>query len=67
MGIRPFIAKKGTAHGRGLGKYRWVVERTLGRLHQFEKLRIRQERSVATYRALTDLACCLICLRIALR
>lgn len=27
--IRPVIARRGTAHGSGLGVYRWVVERTL--------------------------------------
>ncbi len=29
-GITPKIARKGTAHGSGLGKSRWVVERTYG-------------------------------------
>lgn len=27
-GITPKIARKGTAHGSGLGRTRWVVERT---------------------------------------
>lgn len=27
-GIKPFIARRGVAHGSGLGKTRWVVERT---------------------------------------
>jgi transposase len=67
MRIRPFIAKEGTLHGSGLGQHRWVVERTLAWLHQFKKLRIRQERTVPTYQALTDLACCLICLRTLVR
>src|SRR4051794_24611287 len=29
-GIRPRIARRGSEHGSGLGKIRWVVERTLG-------------------------------------
>jgi transposase len=28
-------------HGSGLGRYRWVVERTFAWLHQFKPLRIR--------------------------
>jgi transposase len=28
-GIKPLIARRGVAHGSGLGKTRWVVERTL--------------------------------------
>jgi transposase len=35
-GITPKIARKGTAHGSGLGRTRWVVERTFARLHQFQ-------------------------------
>src|SRR5580700_4276104 len=27
-GIRPEIARRGAQHGSGLGRYRWVVERT---------------------------------------
>ncbi|MEU3862964.1 IS5 family transposase, partial [Streptomyces sp. NPDC028722] len=33
-GITPKIARKGTAHGSGLGKTRWVVERTFAWLHR---------------------------------
>ena len=29
-GIAPALARRGSAHGSGLGVYRWVVERTLG-------------------------------------
>jgi IS5 family transposase len=29
VGVTPIIARRGTAHGSGLGKYRWVVEQTL--------------------------------------
>ena len=42
--IRPLLAKVGTPHGSGLGKTRWVVERTLAWLHHFRRLRIRWER-----------------------
>ncbi|MEV5149971.1 IS5 family transposase [Streptomyces sp. NPDC052727] len=43
-GIKPLIARRGVAHGSGLGKVRWVVERAFAWLHQFKRLRIRYER-----------------------
>src|SRR5437588_845482 len=41
MRIKPLIAKQRTGHGSGLGRQRWVVERTLSWLHQHRRLRIR--------------------------
>jgi len=43
-----------------LGKKRWVVERSLSWLHQFRKLRMREETSGATHEALMLLACAII-------
>ncbi|GGR59664.1 hypothetical protein GCM10010236_10490 [Streptomyces eurythermus] len=40
-GIKPMIARRGVAHGSGLGKVRWVVERAFAWLHQFKRLRTR--------------------------
>jgi hypothetical protein len=34
-GIRPMLAKRNTEHGSGLGRWRWVVERTFAWLSQF--------------------------------
>ncbi|MFI0219984.1 IS5 family transposase [Streptomyces lydicus] len=62
-GIKPVIARRGVAHGSGLGKVRWVVERTFAWLHQFKRLRIRYERRADLHRGLLELACSLICLR----
>ncbi|MCF3181410.1 IS5 family transposase, partial [Streptomyces polychromogenes] len=45
-GINPVIARRGVAHGSGLGKVRWVVERAFAWLHQCKRLRIRYERRV---------------------
>lgn len=42
-GITPKIAHRGVTRGSGLGRTRWVVERTFGWLHQFKRLRIRYE------------------------
>ena len=43
-GLGALLARRGQAHGSGLGIYRWVVERTLAWLHQFRRLRVRWER-----------------------
>ncbi len=53
----------GIASRERLGKWRWVVERTLGRLHRFRRLRIRYERLADTHQAFLSLACILICWR----
>jgi IS5 family transposase len=34
-GIRPMIARRGVVHGSGLGRWRWMVERTLAWLHRY--------------------------------
>lgn len=62
-GIKPLIARRGVAHGSGLGKVRWVVERAFAWLHQFKRLRIRYERRTDLHQGLLELACSLICLR----
>ncbi|WTF17801.1 IS5 family transposase [Streptomyces sp. NBC_01601] len=62
-GIKPVIARRGVAHGSGLGKVRWVVERAFAWLHQFKRLRTRYERRVDLHQGLLELACSLICIR----
>jgi transposase len=62
-GITPKIARRGTPHGSGLGKTRWVVERTFAWLHQFKRLRIRYEIRADLRLGLLQLACSIICLR----
>jgi IS5 family transposase len=42
-GIRSLLARRNTQHGSGLGKTRWVVERTLAWLHRFRRLKMRYE------------------------
>jgi transposase len=60
-GIKPFLAKRGAPHGSGLGKVRWVVERTFSWLHGFRRLRIRYERRADIHEALLKVGCILIC------
>jgi transposase len=62
-GITPLLARRNTQHGSGLGRWRWVVERTLARLHQFRRLLVRYERRHDIHEGLLALACCLICFR----
>ncbi len=62
-GIKPVIARRGTAHGSGLGKERWVVERTFAHLHNLRRLRIRYERSAEVHYAFMLLGCAVVCQR----
>jgi transposase len=60
-GITPVLARRNTPHGSGLGVFRWVVERTIAWLHQFRRLRIRDERRDDLHEAFLQLGCALIC------
>jgi IS5 family transposase len=62
-GVRPLIARRQTEHGSGLGRYRWVVERTFSWLHQMKRLLVRYERRADMHQAFLALGCCLICFR----
>lgn len=63
LGITPALARKGTEHGSGLGKIRWVVEQTVALLHWFRRLRIRWEVRDDIHEAFLSIACSLICYR----
>lgn len=60
-GIKPLLAKRYSERGSGLGKHRWVVERSLSWLHQFRRLRIRFERRDDIHEAFLSIGCSLIC------
>lgn len=62
-GIHSQIARRRTTHGSGLGKTRWVVERTIAWLHWFRRLRIRYERLPSIHEAFLKIGCSLICWR----
>jgi transposase len=64
LGIEPFIAKRRTPHGSGLGKVRWVVERTISWLKGLRRLRIRYDRLAVMQDAWDTLAACVICFRL---
>ncbi len=60
-GIACRIARKGIESSERLGRYRWVVERTLAWLNQFRRLTVRYERRATIHQACLDLGCALIC------
>jgi len=62
-GISARIAKPNSPHGSGLGRERWVVERTLSWLHQYRRLRVRYERRDDIHEALLEIGCSLICFK----
>ncbi len=59
-GIAHRIGRRGTGHGSGLGRHRWVVERTISHLHNKRRLLICTDRSKATHDALLALAVCVL-------
>ena len=59
--ITPWLAKRNTEHGSGVGRWRWVIERTFAWLHQFRRLRVRYEKRADIHEAFLSLACALIC------
>lgn len=64
LGIAPHIARRRTAHGSGLGRIRWVVERTISWLKGLRRLRIRYDRSAVIQDAWNTMAACVICFRL---
>jgi len=62
-GIVPRLARRGIESKERLGRYRWVVERTLSWLNRFRRLKIRYERDSEVHLAFLELGCALICWR----
>jgi hypothetical protein len=48
-------------HGSGLGRWRWLVERTLAWLNQFRRLRVRYDKRTDVHEAFLSLGCAMIC------
>ena len=62
-GIRPALAAMHSkTHGSGLGRSRYVVERTLAWFNHYRRLRVCYEKTGLHFQALHELACCLMCL-----
>ena len=58
--IKVRIARKGVESSERLGRYRWVVERTLAWLAKYRRLTIRYERRADIHEAFLPLGCALI-------
>jgi transposase len=58
--ITPFAAGESVG-AEGLGRWRWVIERTFAWLNQFRRLRLRYEKRADMHKAFPSLACALIC------
>jgi hypothetical protein len=61
LGIAPAFARRGTPHGSGLGKDRYVVEQTIAAVHQNRRLKIRYDRRSDIHQAFLTLACIKVC------
>jgi transposase len=62
-GIASEISRRQTEHGSGLGRVRWVVERTFASLHHFKRLLVRYDRRHEIHEAFLAIGCCLVCFR----
>ncbi len=58
------IARRQSGHGSGLGRFHWVVERTLAWLHQYRRLLVRYDRRADIHEAVLAIGCSLICLKL---
>jgi hypothetical protein len=59
--IISLLAPRGSPHGSGLGKTRYVVERTLAWISNNRRLKLCYERTGEHFRAFHVLAACVIC------
>ena len=62
-GVKPVVARRKTEHGAGLGRWRWVVERTFVWLHNVPRLRIRWKRDRNLHTGFLMVGCAAICWR----
>lgn len=65
--IQPRIARRGIDSSERLGRYRWVIERTLAWFSRFRRLTVRYERRIDIFEAFHHLAAALICRRFVQR
>jgi transposase len=67
MNIISLLAPRGSEHGSGLGKQRYVVERTLSWFGNYRRIKFCYEKTGVSFQAFHDLAATLICFGIANR
>jgi transposase len=64
LGVETHIARRNTEHGSGLGKVRWVVERTISWIKGLRRMRVRYDRLGEAQDAWNTLAVSVICFRL---
>ena len=62
-GIESLLPRRGSNDDTSLGRLRWVVERTIAWLHQFRRLRVRDERRADIHQAFLSRGCAVIYFR----
>lgn len=62
-GIQVRIARKGIETSEKLGRYRWVIERTISWLTGYRRLTIRYERNANHFLAFLTLAAAITCFK----
>ena len=65
--IEDHLARQRAPHGSGLGKIRWVVERTLAWIGQARRLKIRYDKLPSIHRAFHYLQLARICCKVLQR
>ena len=63
MRITSMLAPRGSPHGSGLGKARYVIERTMVWFGHWRRLKLCYEKTGAHWQAYHELAASLICFR----
>lgn len=63
MGITSMLAARGSEHGSGLGKVRYVIERTMIWFGHWRRLKMCYEKTGEHWQAFNELTACLICFR----
>jgi transposase len=61
LGIASLLCPRGSPHGSGLGKRRYVIERTLSWLGNFRRVKLCYEKTGAHFQAFHDLAASIVC------
>jgi len=59
--IGRLLAMRGSPHGSGPGKTRYMIERTMAWLSDYRRLKVCYERSNDRFRGFHVLAACVIC------
>lgn len=59
--IGSLLAPRTSEHGSGLGKVRYVIERTMSWLGNFRRIKLCYERTGLHWQAFNELAACIIC------